>query len=212
MRGIDLKRAVKLGRVLVLFAALLALASCLQRGPSSKAAAPVTPAAPKPVAAAPAPPPPPLSIPQTHVELPAPQPLEPAALETETAPPDAQLPAVRPPTGTPRRPGPPPAAAPAVTPPPATAEPAEAPRIQEVIPQAELDKLREQAKGRRDEVARIFDQLGKRGLARFPKSVVESIKNFLELSKEAEARNDMRQADALAERAQILARDLQNGK
>jgi hypothetical protein len=211
MRGIDSERAVKFGRVVVVCSTLLVLASCLQRGPSTKAAAPVTPAAPKPVAAAPPPPPPPLSIPQTRVELPAPQPVDAAALETESAPPDAQQPALRPAAGPPRRPAAPPAAVPPATPPAATPEQVEAP-IREVIPQAEQDRLREQAKGRRDEVERIFAQLGKRGEARSPKSVVESIKSFLTLSKEAESRNDLRQADALAERAQILARDLLNGK
>jgi hypothetical protein len=42
--------------------------------------------------------------------------------------------------------------------------------------------------------------------------VVATIRNFLTLSGEAENHNDMRQADALAERAQILAKELQSGK
>src|ERR1039458_4370752 len=91
------------------------LAGCELRGKPAKSAVP--PAAPKPVAsAAPAPAPPPaLSIPQTRVELPKPQPVDPAALETEATPPEPP-PAVaapaRPPPGTPaarpRRPPPPP--------------------------------------------------------------------------------------------------------
>src|ERR1035438_7667652 len=69
------------------------LAGCELRGKPAKSAVP--PAAPKPVAsAAPAPAPPPaLSIPQTRVELPKPQPVDPAALETEATPPEP-LPAV----------------------------------------------------------------------------------------------------------------------
>src|ERR1019366_8693246 len=64
------------------------LAGCELRGKPAKSAVP--PAAPKPVAsAAPAPAPlPALSIPQTRVELPKPQPVDPAALETEATPPE----------------------------------------------------------------------------------------------------------------------------
>jgi hypothetical protein len=41
---------------------------------------------------------------------------------------------------------------------------------------------------------------------------LNSIHSFVKLSDDSEKRNEMRQADALAERAQILARDLQHGK
>jgi len=41
--------------------------------------------------------------------------------------------------------------------------------------------------------------------------VAATIRSFLALSEEAEKHNDMRQADALAERAQILAKELQSG-
>ena len=213
MRGFQSERAVNFGGMLLLFAAL-AMSSCWHRAASAKAAAPVTPAAPKPVAApAPAPPPPPpLSIPQTQVELPPPQPIDPAALATESASQDAQQPAARPAAGPRRAP-----ANPAVTPPVAPATPpaaTEPPReaIQEMISPTELKRLQDQAVGRRREVNQILEQLGKRTLPRTQLNVVTSIRNFLALSEEAEKRNDMRQADALAERAQILARDLQNGK
>src|SRR5215470_12238454 len=76
--------------IIVAFATLTA--GCVLSGKAPKQAA-ATPAAPKPVAAAPAPPPPPLSIPQTQVELPKPQPLDPAALVTEPAPPQEEQPA-----------------------------------------------------------------------------------------------------------------------
>ena len=42
--------------------------------------------------------------------------------------------------------------------------------------------------------------------------MVASIRSFVALSEQAEKYNDMRQADALAERAQILAKELQSGK
>jgi hypothetical protein len=66
--------------------------------------------------------------------------------------------------------------------------------------------------GRRREVSQILAQMGKVRMSRAQQNVVTSIKNFLALSDEAEKRNDMRQADALAEKAQLLARDLRNGK
>ena len=42
--------------------------------------------------------------------------------------------------------------------------------------------------------------------------VADTIRSFLSLSEDAEKHNDMRQADALAERAQILAKELQSGQ
>ena len=81
-----------------------------------------------------------------------------------------------------------------------------------MIPPAELKRLQDQLQGRRREVNQILDRVSKRRVARTQQNVVTNIRNFLTLSAEAEQRNDIRQADALAERAQILARDLQNGK
>jgi hypothetical protein len=202
MCGIENKPAAMLVGAL-----LVVLVSCAQR--SVKAAAPVTPAAPKPVAAAPPPPPPPLSSPQTRVELPTPQPIDAAALETASAPVEAPAvtrtpPARRTQGGTPTPAAP---AAPAAQPP----EPARV-EIQEVISPVELRRLLDQAQARRKEANQILEQLKKRRLARGQQNVVTSIRSFLTLSEEAEKRNDMRQADALAERAQLLARDLLNGK
>src|ERR1035441_9244475 len=97
------------------------LAGCELRGKPAKSAVP--PAAPKPVAsAAPAPAPlPALSIPQTRVELPKPQPVDPAALETEATPPEPP-PAVAAPA-----PPPPRAPPPARQPPPPGAPPSRHP-------------------------------------------------------------------------------------
>jgi hypothetical protein len=190
------------------------LAGCSLRGNPAKSAAP--PAAPKPVVnPAPAPPPPALSIPQTRVELPEPQPVDPAALATETTPPEPP-------------PEPPPAAAPArsrrgipavapagqpASPPAAAASPTE-PRetVQEIIPPVESKRLRDLAQGRRREANQILDQFGRRPKNNAQQNVADTIRNFLALSEEAEKHNDLRQADALAERAQILAKELQSGK
>lgn len=198
------------GTVVLIIVSLLALVSCAKH--ATKAAAPVTPAAPKPVAAAPPPPPPPLSTPQTRVDLPEPQPVDPAAWEKATSAQDAP-PVIKPPAST-RKQQPAPAAAPPATPPPATAPPAEAPRvaIQEVISPTEFKRLQDQVQGRRREVNQILEQLSKRRPVRGQQTIVNDIRNFMALSDEAEKRNDIRQADAFAERAQILARDLQNGK
>lgn len=186
------------------------LAGCELRGKPAKSAVP--PAAPKPVAsAAPAPAPlPALSIPQTRVELPKPQPVDPAALETEATPPEPP-PAVAAPArsrrATPAASQPAPASPPAATPPP---EPRET--VQEIVSPAEVKRLQDQAQARRNEVKQILDRLGRRQLTGTQRNVVATIRNFLTLSGEAENHNDMRQADALAERAQILAKELQSGK
>ncbi|HEY1497673.1 MAG TPA: hypothetical protein VGF49_24120 [Candidatus Solibacter sp.] len=195
------------GPVLLIIAAL-ALVSCAKHAP--KAAAPVTPVAPKP-AAPPPPPAPPLSTPQTRVELPELQKVDPAALVRESTTQDT--PPVVKPSVAPRKPRQEPAAAAPTTPPP-TATPAEAPQvaIQEVISPTEIKRLQDQVQGRRREVRQILDQLNKRRPIRGQQVIVNDIRNFMALSEEAEKRNDIRQADAFAERAQILARDLQNGK
>ena len=186
------------------------LAGCSLRGNPAKSAAP--PAAPKPVVnPAPAPPPPPLSIPQPRVELPQPQPVDPAALATETTPPEP------PPAAAPARsrrgtPAVSPAGQPA-SPPAAAAAPTE-PRetVQEIISPAELKRLHDRAQGRRREANQILDQLGRRPKTSAQQNVEATIRSFLALSEEAEKHNDLRQADALAERAQILAKELQSGK
>jgi hypothetical protein len=192
----------------VLLTALLSivLAGCTLRG---KPKAVLPPAAPKP-AATPAPPPappPPLSIPQTRVELPKAQPVDPAALVVETTPREPE------PEPQPTAPSRTRRTAPAATPPPAAAPPPEAPRetFREMVPPTEAKRLLDQAIVRRREVAQILDQLNKRStLTPAQRNVMATIKNFLVLSDDAEKHNDPRQADSFAERAQILAKELQS--
>jgi hypothetical protein len=97
-----------------------------------------------------------------------------------------------------------PAANPAVEPP--------RPAVQEIVPQAETKRLQEQAQGRRREVKQILDQLSRRQLSDPQKDVAATIRSFVTLSEEAEQHNDPRQAVALAERAWILAKELQSEK
>ena len=207
---------MKAKALLTVFAGIL-LAGCSLRGKPAKSAIP--PAALKPVVTpAPAPPRLALSIPQTRVELPTPQPVDPAALATETPPPAE--PPEPPPAAVPARPrrvnpaaGQPASPAPAATP-AAAATPSPEPRetFQEIVSPAEVKRLQDRALGRRREANQILDQLARRQLTGAEQNVAATIRNFLALSEEAEKHNDPRQADALAERAQILAKELQSGK
>jgi hypothetical protein len=92
-----------------------------------------------------------------------------------------------------------------------TPEPA-APQIQEIVAPAEANRLRDQAQNRRRDVQQILDKVQARPLNPTQSGVVTNIKSLLAASIDAEKRTDMKSADALADRAQILARDLVNGK
>lgn len=209
---------------LIIVAFAILTAGCALSGKAPKQAI-ATPAAPKPVAAAPAPPPPPLSIPQTQVELPKPQPLDPAALVTEPAPPaeaPPETPAPRtqaPGRRTPAQPregttgNPPATTTPATTLPPAVTPPeATGPTIQEIIAPEETKRLRDLAASRRREAQQILDQVSQRQLSPAKREVIPTISSYIASSLEADKRGDVKTADALAERAQILAKDLLNAK
>jgi hypothetical protein len=84
--------------------------------------------------------------------------------------------------------------------------------VQEIVPPAELKRLQEEAQQRRREANQILDQLARRQMSGAQLNVAATIRNFLALSVEAEKHNDFRQASSLAERAQILAKELQSGK
>jgi hypothetical protein len=156
--------------------------------------------------------------------LPPAQPISPEALATlQPAPPPTENPseprtARRPVAAGPVRPRPEPApvtATPqAATPTPPAAVETEPPRptVQEIIPAGELKRLQDSADARKAEIKKIVDTARARGLNRDQKALVTRIDSFVQLSDDAEKRNDMRQADSLAERAQILSRELQNGR
>jgi hypothetical protein len=194
---------------------------CAVRENNKKAAAATTPAAPRP-AAKPLPPPPPdpVSIPQTQVRLPPPQPITEAALATTQEPAIVELPP--PPVPKPARrlsstgqpPGPKPETPPVAagpTPPPVTPEP-ERPRIQELVSPAEQKQLRESLEARKREIRQKLDQAAGRGPSTHDRSLMNRIRSFVKLSDEALSRGDLRQADAQAERAQILSRELQGAR
>jgi hypothetical protein len=192
---------------LLTVAASLALVGCAARAKTAAA----NPATMKPATPAPPPAPVKLSTPQTQVELPRPQPYDSTALDTvQAAPSDTNA-------NKPATPAPPPrpVARPVrtETPPPVVSAPTETarPPMQEIIPQTDLKRLQESAQGRKREVAGILEQFQGRRLSKPLQIKLGEINNFVKLSDDFEKRGEMRQADAMAEKAQILARQLPNG-
>ena len=96
--------------------------------------------------------------------------------------------------------------------PPAQAPETARPPIQEILPQAELKRLQDSADATKGNVRRALDQFGSRKLNSSQKEKVSRIRSFLQLSDDAEGKNDMRTADALAGRAQVLLGELQSGR
>jgi len=192
----------------------ISLAGCVLRGAPKTAKA--IPPAPKPVAAPPSAPPEPLSIPQTSVELPAPQPVDPEALVTLPPPADPVPEPVA--TRRLRRPAPaasnPPPAKPEAGPAgPPPLEPAEErPAIQEIIPASEQQRLHDSVVRRRAEITQILSQTDGRRQTKLQQGVVRMINDLRNLAAEAEKHADLKQADANLERAQVLARELQSAK
>jgi hypothetical protein len=203
---------------------LAVLCGCSMRAKKTPVAA--TPSAPKPAVGTATPPPrEPVSIPQTQVHLPPPQPVTEAALATMQeaavielpAPPETKpvrrVTSATPPPG-PKPETPPVAAGPA--PPPATQQPAttepERPRIQELVSPTEQKQLSDSLDARKREIRQKLDQATARGPSNHDRTLMNRIRSFVKLSDEALGRGDLRQADALAERAQILSRELQGAR
>lgn len=208
-------------RVEAILAAVMTttLAGCVVGGKPKTVAAAPPPPQPAAVSTAPAPPPAPLSIAQTQVVLPPPQPLDPEALPDVSPPeqPADSAPVVsgqRTTRGTRQPAAPKPAeTAPLVGPPPAAPPAVDAhPPIQEMVPASEQKRLQDSAQARRKEILQWLETVNKKRMNRHQQSTVVLIRGFLKESDDAEKRNDMRQADALAERAQILMRELQNAQ
>jgi len=206
----------------ILVAAMaLSMAGCVVGAkPKPVAATPAIPQ-PEPVPAAPAPPVEPLSIPQTHVQLPPPQPVSDEALQTTEPPepnagavptaPPLRPPRVKPTTAAPQRTEtPPPAAAPPAAPPTPTpaVEPPRGP-VTEGLDPAETARLRDSAQSHKREIRLWLAQSHNK---RLNKDTVSRMQSFLKGSDDAEKRGDMREANALADRALILLRELQGGQ
>jgi hypothetical protein len=201
---VDLIVAVALASSL----ALLQSACALTGKPKTSAA--VAPPQPAPAAAKPSPPPEPLSVPQTQVRLPPPQPFNPDALPEPK--PAAETPAPstpRPPRRTAPAPKPePPAPATAA---PVTAAPEPAP-IQEVLTTDERKRLQESADNQKSEISHLLTKIKSHHPTAEANHEIRRIQSLVAQSNDAEKRGDMRQADALAERALVLARGLDSAK
>jgi len=156
----------------------------------------------------------PLSIPQTQVRLPRPQPIDPEALATPPVSLPSEPSAPRPSHRAKKIPAPqPPAAAPAKTEPAENAEAPPAatetarPRIEPVLPAEQRRQLMEDVSSRLHQVDQILNRASARKLTD-EKDTVESIHNFENLSRQALDRGDTQLASGLADRALALAQGL----
>jgi hypothetical protein len=190
------------------------MAGCVLSGKPKTAA---TPPPPKTATAATTPAEP-LSIPQTNVDLPRPQRIEAGALDTaptptpapqaQTKPPVTKPPVIPRPATTQAKP----AEAPPPDPPPTEAAP-EAPhpeKIHEILSADEQNKLRDSAHSNQAEAKKLLAAV-KPHTADQQRTWAE-VDQFVKQSVQAEATGDMRMASQLAERANVLAKDLQSGK
>jgi hypothetical protein len=173
------------------------------------------PPPPKPAAVQPPAPEAPLSIAQTAVTLPSPQPVNPDSI------PKVQVAAQEP--SAPEKPEtPPPARAARRTAPPATKQEPEAepeppstpvvqepaPPIQPILSADDQNRIRASIDTRKKEIAETLRRANRR-LSTHDKTLVERIRSFLAQCDEAEKRGDLSQADTLSERAAVLAKELQ---
>jgi hypothetical protein len=202
-------------RFLVVAVLVFSLPGCVfRKGGSAKAAAPAS-QVPAPAAAKPDGP---LSVPQTRVDLPPPQPLDPAALKVEAPPPPEPVETV--PPAKPPRSRPTPAATgptPQPQPEPALPQPQspvaeERPRIQEIIPPEERKRLMDEINNRKREVNDIFGDVSKRSLSAQERDAVDRVRGFVLQCDQAAERGDLRQAKELCERGLGLARGLKSAR
>jgi hypothetical protein len=194
----------------------LALSACDMKLTHAK-----TPPPPQPTAATAESPPEqaasePLSIPQTQVRLPRPQPIDPEALAMPPVSTPTEPSAPRPSRHATKRPSPSPPAAAQAKPeppvetaeaPPVATEPAR-PRIEPVLPAEQRRQLTEAISSRLHEVDQILNRIPVQKLSDAQKDSVERIRRFANLSHEALEKGDMQQAGALADRALVLAQGL----
>jgi hypothetical protein len=196
-------------KIVFVAAMTIPLAGCLLSGKPKTVA--YSPPPPKP---APAPPPEPLSIPQTHVDLPPSQPWNPDAVKTEQ-PPEPPPPVQPKPAAaavkTPRAPAPKPAEPPAAPDPEAAPE---RPPIQEILSTEERTRLQDSVQKHQAEIRALVLQAQQGGhhLTANQKETLGKIEQFMKQSEQAEKTGDIRSADEFAEKANILATELQSGK
>ncbi len=196
-------KPIAIGLVAIL---LTSLSGCTLFPQKQAVTPPPAPAPPKPVA-----PEPPLSIPQTTAQLPSPQPVNPEAIPAPAPPQPSAEKAEAAPARPARKPPPKPEATQEAEQPAAPAaaptDTAETAPFQPILSPQEQARLKNSIEARRREIG---DRLLKNSKNPSPhdKGLIDRINSFVELSAKAEQRGDFTQADALLERASILAKEL----
>jgi hypothetical protein len=212
---------MKFNAIFVLLAAgCLGTVGCAAKAARSAPMPP--PATPQPQTAVHAPPADePISVAQTNVVLPKPQPIQAEALavlppETPPAPepsnqtakprvPAAAKPEPRQQAGAQTAQGPPP-------PPPPNPAAASRPRIRPVESPADQHRLLTEIGARQQQVREILAKAKTRNLSDAEKSVAERIQAFLDQTENALKDKDLQQAEALSNRALLLCPELNPGK
>jgi len=199
----------------------LALAGC-ELGPLKRAN---TPPAPTPAVAKSEPPPEPqrsepLSIPQTQVQLPRVQPIDPEALATPPTIVPAESASQRQKHAATRRPTTGAASPPPVSVKPDPVESADAPpqpeptraRLEPVLPADQRRRLVEDIASRLKEVEQLLDKISGKRLSSADKESVEQIRFLGNQSHQALEQGELEKAGNLATRALFLAQDLLGAK
>jgi hypothetical protein len=195
----------------------LVLSACEMKTTRAKTPSPPQPDSAKTESAAPeSAPAEPLSSPQTQVRLPSPQPIDPDALATPPVyvPADASQTNKARHSGKKQGPQPASAASPGK---PETVEAADAPPATEtsrppigpVLSDEERRRMTEDISSRLQEVEKM---LGRIHPTDAEKASVEKIRSFQKLSHDALERGEIQQANALADRAVLLAQEVLHGR
>ncbi|HLY19743.1 MAG TPA: hypothetical protein VKR61_21100 [Bryobacteraceae bacterium] len=188
---------------------LVPLGGCTLRANKQASA----PAPPKPAAVQAPAPDPQLSIPQTAVVLPSPQPLNedaiPVAAPVAQAPAPEKAPVAPPPTRTVRRAPAGPKPEPENDPEPAAAPPVEEqPAFRPILNEDAERKIKSDIESRKRD---IYDRLSRARAhqTKANQALINKISSFLTQSDQAAQRGDFKQADDLSDKALILAKELQ---
>ncbi len=155
----------------------------------------------------------PVSIPQTQVVLPPPQPIQAEAL----APAPPELPPAQPkPTATPKPQVPAAARTEARTPtapagpppPPPSTTPATRRRIRPVESEANLKRMQDEIQGRQRQALDLVAKAKSRPMSDQDKITIDRIQAFLDQTTSALKEKDLQQAEALSNRALLLCHEL----
>jgi len=161
----------------------------------------------------------PLSVPQTQVRLPSPQPIDPEALATPPVYVPPQPSQTRPAGRGNKRQGPQPASA-ASQGKPETPETADAPLATEnprppigpVLSDGERRRMTEEIYSRLKDVDQMLGRIAALNPTEGEKASVERILSFQKLSRDAVERGEIQPASALVERAVLLAQEVLHGR